>query len=43
MAKQQAEAANPASEKLKALQTTLEKLDKAYGKGTFTHPNGDYY
>jgi recombination protein RecA len=34
MAKQQAEAANPASEKLKALQTTLEKLDKAYGKGT---------
>ena len=34
MAKQQAEAANPANEKLKALQTTLEKLDKAYGKGT---------
>ncbi|MDH4459845.1 MAG: recombinase RecA [Flectobacillus sp.] len=34
MAKQQAEAANPAAEKLKALQTTLEKLDKAYGKGT---------
>jgi recombination protein RecA len=34
MAKQQAEAVNPANEKLKALQTTLEKLDKAYGKGT---------
>jgi len=34
MAKQQAEATNPANEKLKALQTTLEKLDKAYGKGT---------
>lgn len=34
MAKQQAEASNPANEKLKALQTTLEKLDKAYGKGT---------
>ena len=34
MAKQQAEAVNPATEKLKALQTTLEKLDKAYGKGT---------
>ena len=34
MAKQQAEASNPALEKLKALQTTLEKLDKAYGKGT---------
>jgi len=34
MAKQQAEVVNPANEKLKALQTTLEKLDKAYGKGT---------
>ncbi|MFC0183083.1 recombination protein RecA [Pseudarcicella hirudinis] len=34
MAKQQAEVSNPAAEKLKALQTTLEKLDKAYGKGT---------
>ncbi|MBB6003194.1 recombinase RecA [Arcicella rosea] len=34
MAKQQAEATNPVNEKLKALQTTLEKLDKAYGKGT---------
>ena len=34
MAKQQAEAANPAAEKLKALQSTLERLDKAYGKGT---------
>ncbi|MBP6387006.1 MAG: recombinase RecA [Pseudarcicella sp.] len=34
MAKQKEEAANPANEKLKALQTTLEKLDKAYGKGT---------
>jgi recombination protein RecA len=35
MAKQKEEALpNSASEKLKALQTTLEKLDKAYGKGT---------
>ena len=34
MAKQQAEASNPAAEKLKALQTTLERLDKTYGKGT---------
>ncbi|WP_026994564.1 recombinase RecA [Flectobacillus major] len=34
MAKQQAEATNPAAEKLKALQTTLERLDKTYGKGT---------
>jgi recombination protein RecA len=33
MAKEQA-AANPALEKLKALQTTIDKLDKAYGKGT---------
>ncbi len=34
MAKQKEEATNPANEKLKALQTTLEKLDKTYGKGT---------
>ena len=34
MAKQASEAQGLTSEKLKALQTTLEKLDKAYGKGT---------
>ena len=34
MAKQSGDAQGLASEKLKALQTTLEKLDKAYGKGT---------
>jgi recombination protein RecA len=34
MAKQSDGAQGLAAEKLKALQTTLEKLDKAYGKGT---------
>ena len=34
MAKQASDAQGLAAEKLKALQTTLEKLDKAYGKGT---------
>ena len=34
MAKQSEGASGLAAEKLKALQTTLEKLDKAYGKGT---------
>ena len=34
MAKQSGDAQGLASEKLKALQTTLEKLDKTYGKGT---------
>ncbi|MFM1914063.1 MAG: hypothetical protein RIR51_1916 [Bacteroidota bacterium] len=34
MAKQELGQKNVSSEKLKALQTTLEKLDKAYGKGT---------
>ena len=27
-------------EKLKALKLTLDKLDKAYGKGKFTHTDG---
>lgn len=34
MAKQENGLKNISSDKLKALQTTLEKLDKAYGKGT---------
>ena len=35
MAKQASDAQGLAAEKLKALQTTLEKLDKAYGKGYY--------